>query len=92
MKKMIATVLLALLATPVFAHEKMDVDAKVDMMKKELNLTDDQVKAVKPILEDYKNAEEQAVKNKEDKLSSVLTKDQMSKMQDLKNDEEKMEK
>jgi hypothetical protein len=93
MKNFVLSCLTVLLfASPVLAHEKIDVNAKVDMMKKELNLSDDQVKSVKPVIEDYKNAVEQAGKNKEDKLSSILSKDQMDKMKDLMKDKEKMEK
>ena len=79
-----------LLVSSAFAHEKFDVDQKIKDWKTELNLTDDQAKAIKPILEDYKNKMEDAHKDKEQRLSAVLSSDQMNKikamMHDKKND------
>lgn len=73
------------------ANEHFNVDDKVNRMKTELNLTDDQARAVKPILEDYKNTMELAEKEKKGRLASVLTDDQMKKMMQMKKEHEKME-
>jgi Spy/CpxP family protein refolding chaperone len=78
-----------LLASPVLA-EKVNVDATVDMLKTALDLTDDQIKAVKPIIEDYKDAVDAAGKTKLERLSAVLTSEQMDKLKDLKKAKDKM--
>ena len=75
----------------VSANEHFNVDEKVTRMKADLNLTDDQVRSVKPILEDYKNTMELAEKEKKSRLSNVLTDDQMKKMMKMRKDHERME-
>lgn len=71
-----------LLNSPVRANEMMNVDQKVQKMKAELNLTDDQANQIKPIIQDYKNQMEQAKKNKEDRLRGVLSSQQMDQMKE----------
>src|SRR5258708_6498275 len=73
------------------ANEHFNVDDKINRMKADLNLTDDQVRAVKPIFEDYKNTMELAEKEKKGRLASVLNDDQMKKMEQAKKEHEKME-
>jgi len=77
---------LVLLSSAAFANMNMSVDDKVNQMKTNLNLTDNQVNEVRPIIQDFKDKMDQIVKEKELKLSAILTPDQVSKMQSMKND------
>jgi Spy/CpxP family protein refolding chaperone len=71
----------------VYANKMMmTADEKVQKMKKELNLTDDQVNQVRPIIQEYKDKMDALMQEKETKLSSVLTLDQMNKMKKMKNE------
>ncbi len=97
---------LVLLAGPTFANMDYNVDEKIQKMKTELNLTDAQANAVKPILEEFKSRKEalkegpdknafqkdmmQLKMEKEQKLSQVLTSEQMGKLRSMK-DEHKAE-
>lgn len=74
---------LCLLGSTVHANEVMNVDEKINKMKENLSLTDEQAKAVKPILEDYKDKMEAAGKEKEERLAQVLSPDQMKTMKDM---------
>ena len=64
---------------PVHAHKMMSADEKVEKMKKNLSLTDDQVDKVRPIVQDYKDKMDGLKQDKESKLSSVLSVEQMNK-------------
>ena len=87
----LSAIVVMVLITPVYAMEDFNVNDKINMMRTDLNLTDDQANAVKPILADYKNKLEQAHKEKEDRLKNILSSDQMSKMKDMKKERNKME-
>lgn len=71
-------------AVSAYANKDFNVDDKVQKLKTELVLTDDQVRAIKPILEDYKNKLDQAGDEKEQRLGEVLTPDQMARLKDAK--------
>lgn len=82
--------LLLTFAAPVFAHgDNMTTDEKVQKLKKELKLNDDQVNKVRPIIDDFKTNLEKLKQEKENKLSRVLNPDQMNKLQELKEKEKK---
>ena len=69
-----------------------NVDDRLDKMKSDLNLNDQQVKEIKPILENYKDKIHSARQEKEDKIDKVLTSEQKSKMDNFKKDADKLEK
>lgn len=75
---------LVLLSSAAFAYGNMSAEDRVVKMTKNLNLTSDQVNAVRPIIQDYKNRMEQLEQEKEQKLKAVLTTDQMTKMKQMK--------
>jgi hypothetical protein len=77
---------LCLLANSAFAMEGYNINDKMMEMKTDLNLTDDQVATIKPIMEYYMKKTEAMEKQKEDKLSKVLTDDQMMRMMQMKKD------
>ena len=77
---------LALLSSAAFANMNMSVDDMVNKMTTNLNLTPDQVIAVRPVIQDFKDKMDQIVQEKEQKLSGILSADQMSKMQSMKKD------
>jgi Na+-transporting NADH:ubiquinone oxidoreductase subunit NqrC len=79
-------VVLFLLANSVFAMEGYNINDKMMQMKADLNLTDDQMTAVKPIVEYYMRKMEAIEKQKEDRLSKLLSDDQMMKMMQMKKD------
>jgi hypothetical protein len=80
---------------PLHANENMSVDEKVEKMKSNLALTDDQANQIKPILQDYKMKKDQLDQDKEQKLSAILNSTQMQQLREMKvdkdNKEEKME-
>jgi Spy/CpxP family protein refolding chaperone len=85
LNKILALSVLSVLAiAPVWANEEINVDEKVNMLKTELTLTDEQVNQVKPIIEEYKINREQIDKAKEDQLKAVLTDEQMDKFKEWK--------
>jgi len=87
---------LMLLMSPVAYGATVDdyynVDDRISKMKADLNLNDEQVKAVKPVMEDYKDKIHQARQDKEDKLDKILTSEQKNKMKEFKVDKDKAEK
>ncbi|MBP9855209.1 MAG: hypothetical protein KBD53_10135 [Candidatus Omnitrophica bacterium] len=62
------------------------VNEKLQKMKTELNLTDEQVDKIRPIIQDYKDAMDKAQNDKEDRLRQVLSSDQMNQLKDMKKD------
>jgi Spy/CpxP family protein refolding chaperone len=72
--------------------EYYNIDERVSKMKSDLNLNDDQVKEIKPIMENYKDKIHEARKEKEDKLDKILTSEQKDKMKNFKEDKDKAEK
>lgn len=72
--------------TMAYANEDFNVDDKAKHMKSKFNLTDDQTNSVKSILQDYKNKIEDARKEKEQKISAVLTPEQADKWKDAMKD------
>jgi Spy/CpxP family protein refolding chaperone len=86
----------ALLFTPVAyadsADEYYKIDERIDKMKSDLKLTDEQVKEVKPVMENYKDKVHEARKEKEDKLDAILTSEQKEQMKQYKEDKDKAEK
>lgn len=84
---------LVLTAITAQANMNFDVDKKTDELKTQLNLTDDQVDQVKPVLEEFKDKVKQAHDEKMDKLKAILNDDQDKKLdQWVKDQEKKMEK
>jgi regulator of replication initiation timing len=77
---------LFLLANSAFAMEGYNINDKMMQMKADLNLTDDQMTAVKPVVEYYMRKMEAMEKQKEDRLSKLLSDDQMMKMMQMKKD------
>jgi len=77
---------ISLLASSAFAMEGYNINDKMMQMKADLNLTDDQVAVVKPVVEYYMRKMEVMEKQKEDKLSKLLSDDQMMKMMQMKRD------
>jgi len=77
---------LFLLANSAFALEGYDINDKMMQMKADLNLTDDQMATVKPVVEYYMKKMEVMEKQKEDKLSKLLSEDQMMRMMQMKKD------
>jgi|GEM_PF-6432577 len=77
---------LVLLSSMAFANWNMSVDDKVNKMTKNLSLTADQVIAVRPIIQEYKDKMDQIEQEKVQKLSGILTSDQLTKMQSMKNE------
>lgn len=73
-----------LLAGNAFANKDFNVGDKLKEMKKELALTDAQVNAIDPILNDYKNKIDAAADEKEQRLSSILSADQMKQWKQMK--------
>jgi Spy/CpxP family protein refolding chaperone len=69
-----------------------NLDDRITKMKSDLNLTDAQVKEIKPVMENYKDKIHEARQEKEDKLDKILTSDQKDKMKNYKEDREKSEK
>ena len=101
MKRMISmmTALSLFCAPAAFAnegHERMDVGKKVEKMKTKLGLSADQESQVKTVLEDYKARMEALKKEKQDKISAILTPEQRSKheamMKEWKDKEKKRDK
>jgi len=78
--------ILILLACSAFAMEGYNINDKMMQMKADLNLTDDQMMTVKPIVEYYMRKMEAMEKQKEDRLSKLLSDDQMMKMMQMKKD------
>ena len=78
------TAVLCLLASSAFAMEGYDINDKMLQMKEDLNMTDDQVAVVKPVVEYYMRKMEAMEKEKEDRLSKLLSSDQMMKMMQMK--------
>lgn len=81
----LAGMLLALLAAPVFANRMtMSVDEKVEKLQSKLGLTDEQAKEIRPIIKDYVDAMREAKDEKEDRLQDVLTPEQMKELKSIK--------
>ena len=76
---------LVLVSSVAFANMNMSVDDMVNKMTTNLNLTSDQVSAVRPVIQDFKDKVDQLMQEKDQKLSGILSTDQMSKMQSMKN-------
>jgi hypothetical protein len=74
---------LLVINSPVYANININVDKKVDRMKKELNLNDTQANSVKAALEDYKNKVREAAKEKDDRFSKVLNPQQMTQLKQM---------
>ena len=91
-KILLGVVMLFLFSSPVYADRMINVDEKIQKMKTDLNLTQDQADRIRPIIQDYKDKMEKAHKDKEDKLNQVLSADQMKKLKDMKKAEEQEEK
>ena len=77
---------LVLVSSMAFADWNMSVDDKVGKMTKNLTLTSDQVIAVRPVIQEYKDKMDQIEQDKMLKLRGILTADQLTKMQSMKND------
>ena len=77
---------LCLLANSAFAMEGYNINDKMMQMKLDLNLTEDQVAVVKPVVEYYMRKMDVMEKQKEDRLSKLLSEDQMMKMMQMKRD------
>jgi hypothetical protein len=77
---------LFLLSSAAFANMNMSVDDMVNKMTTNLNLTPAQVIAVRPVIQNFKDKMDQIVQEKEQKLSGILSADQMNKMQSMKKD------
>jgi Spy/CpxP family protein refolding chaperone len=77
---------LVLVSSMAFADWNMSVDDKVGKMTKNLTLTSDQVIAVRPVIQEYKDKMDQIEQDKMQKLRGILTADQLTKMQNMKND------
>ena len=84
-KIMLAAVLF-FLANSAFAMEGYNINDKMMQMKADLNLTDDHMTTVKPVVEYYMKKMESMEKQKEDRLSKLLSDDQMMKMMQMKKD------
>ncbi len=82
---LLSTIMILFLAGPVLAAEEFNVDNKIQAMKNELGLTDDQVRALRPILTAYKDKLDQATNEKEQRLSDVLSTNQRNKLQETQN-------
>ena len=78
--------ILILLACSAFAMEGYNINDKMLQMKEDLNMTDDQVAVVKPVVEYYMRKMDAMEKQKEDRLSKLLSEDQMMKMMQMKKD------
>ena len=78
--------ILCIMANSAFAMEGYNINDKMMQMKADLNLTDDQMMTVKPIVEYYMRKMEAMEKQKEDRLSKLLSSDQMMKMMQMKRD------
>lgn len=89
-KILLLSALVASLAVPVYAgHDHdMSVDEKVQKLKSELNLTDEQTTKIKPIIEEYKEKVSKISEEKHDKLKEVLTVEQLDKLNDMKKDKD----
>ncbi len=76
---------LVMLSSAAFANMNMSVDDRVSKMTTDLSLTPDQVSAVRPVIQDFKDKVDQLMQEKDQKLSGILSADQMTKMQSMKN-------
>ncbi len=77
---------LILASSSVYANTMMNVDEKVEKMKAELHLTQDQANQIKPVIQEYKEKADKLHKDKEDKLSRILSSDQMNQLKAMKKD------
>jgi Spy/CpxP family protein refolding chaperone len=87
-KLLLLPAFLLVVTSSVYANKMMNVDEKVDKMKAELNLTPDQANQVKPIIQEYKEKLDTIHKDKEEKLSRILSSDQMNQMKAMKKDKQ----
>jgi Spy/CpxP family protein refolding chaperone len=69
-----------------------NIDEKLSKMKSDLSLNDQQVKEIKPVMENYKDKIHEARQEKEDKLDKILTSEQKDKMKNFKEDMDKSQK
>ena len=74
---------LVLLSSTAFANWNISVDDKINKMTRDLNLTADQIIAVRPVIQDFKDRMDQIMQEKDQKLRGILTADQMSTMQNM---------
>lgn len=103
MKKLVFALALSLFTAPIFAQQgpgdKADrtpeerIEMRLRRMAEQLNLSDEQIEAVKPILQDFHQAEakareEQKARREEvkEKLSEVLSEEQMSQLEKMRVD------
>jgi regulator of replication initiation timing len=79
----VVLIIISFLAAPAHAKPKQEtqqqitIDGIVAKMKTQLELTDEQVEDVKPIIEDFLDEEKQLKLEEKKHLSKVLTKDQL---------------
>jgi Spy/CpxP family protein refolding chaperone len=74
------------------ADEYYKIDERIEKMKSDLKLTDEQVKEVKPVMESYKDKLHEARKEKEDKLDAILTSEQKDQMKQYKAEKDEAQK
>tara|TARA_B100001115_G_scaffold184960_2_gene190172 strand:+ start:5773 stop:6138 length:366 start_codon:yes stop_codon:yes gene_type:complete len=106
MKKLVFALALSLFSAPIFAQmgpcdrsDRADrspekrVELRLRKMAEDLNLTDEQIEAVKPILLDFHQAEAKACEERftrreevKEKLSEVLSEEQMSQLEKMRQD------
>lgn len=80
-----------LLAVAVYANPRVDANQMVEKMRSDLDLTQEQVEAIRPVIEDHLNKKEELYtqireleESKKEKLSSILDPEQMDKYQQKK--------
>ena len=85
MKRLVAMVMVlsfcSLSAWANAGHEGMNVDKKVEKMKKNLVLTDDQAVQIKAVLNEYKDKIEALMKEKHERVDAILTPEQRAKQE-----------
>jgi Spy/CpxP family protein refolding chaperone len=89
------TAAVCLLGAPAFADsvdEYYKIDERLEKMKTDLKLTDEQAKEIKPVMENYKDKLHEARKEKEEKLEKILSAEQNDQMKQYKEDMNKSEK
>jgi len=69
------------------------IDQRLDKMKTDLNLNEQQVKEIKPVMDNYKDKVHDARKEKDEKIDKILTSEQKDKMDEFrKSKDEAMDK
>lgn len=83
---LLGSLLVVLLSASVYANKMMSVDEKLQKMRSQLNLTQQEVEQARPIIQEYKDKMDRARQEKEDKLSRIFSPEQMNQLRSMKQD------